>query len=233
MIICAPDMNVEIASRFGVEPCILVTPGMRVASRWSMKILADIGLSGAKHGVDVAMYVAYVRSVKPTWAVVPDRFADFRATLTQWFRYSPSISRYVAPIFVAQVFYRYRYLDVVIDLLRLGLIERVALPLRAHHDVTCSARPRLCAERAERALRILCGAARHIHLLGPALRTLRSLRYVLKQCERHDSVVSIDTSAYRMAANNELKRRLGGRWMPRDSKEAAVMLETWLRQALL
>jgi hypothetical protein len=231
MIICAPDMSADVAARFGVEPCVLATLGRAGWVRRDVKVLVDVGLTGARRGADVAAYIAYIRRVGPTWAVNPDIFGDFRGTLSQWFRFSQIIARYTEPIFVAQMFYK--YLDTVVDLLRLGLIERVALPLRAHPDASCSVRPRLCAERAERALRALCGAAQHIHLLGPALRVLRSLRDVLVQCERQGTLASLDTVAYRRAANSELKRRLGGRWMPRDSSEATLMLETWLRQALL
>lgn len=231
MIICAPDMTAEIASRFGAEPCVLVTLGMRLRRQLMMKTLADIGLASARRGADVAMYVTYLRNIKPTWAIVPDRFADFRATLASWFRYSPIIAKYSAPIFAAQEFYKPHVFDAIMELLHMG-VERVALPLRAHHDATCAARPRLCAERAERTLRALCGVAQHIHLLGPALRVLRSLRGVLAQCEK-ESTISLDTTSYRRAANSEVKRQLGGRWMPRDSREAELMLEAWLRQALL
>jgi hypothetical protein len=104
--------------------------------------------------------------------------------------------------------------------------------MRRHHDVNCALRPRLCAERAERALRALCGYVAHVHLLGPPLRAVRLLRGVLRQCERQGSVVSFDTSAYRRAPNSQIKRQLGGRWQPRNVEEATAMLETWLRQAL-
>ena len=232
MIICAPDMTTGVASRFGVEPCVLVTLGMRLRRQLMMKTLADTGLAGARRGVDAAMYITYIRNIKPTWAVAPDRFADFRATLALWFRYSHVISKYTIPILVAQEFYRAHVFDAIMELLHMG-VERVALPLRMHPDAICALRPRLCAERAERALRALCGVAQHIHLLGPALRVLRKLRGVLKNCEKEGSLVSLDTAAYRRASNSELKRLLGGRWMPRDSREAELMLEAWLRQALL
>jgi len=106
------------------------------------------------------------------------------------------------------------------------------LPMRQHPDVSCSSEPRLCAERAERALRWLCGAVEHIHLLGPALRSVRILRGALRQCEGQGTAVSFDTGAYRRAPNNTIKRQLGGRWMPNSSEEAAAMLEAWLMQAL-
>jgi len=231
--VCAPDMTREIAMRFGVEPCVLATPGRQVALGRAVKTLVDIGLSGARRGVDVAMYIVYVRSVRPTWAVVPDRFGDFRATLAQWLRYSHMVARFAAPIFVAQEFHRAEALDAVLDMTRQRAVEHVALPMRQHPDVSCSKEPRLCAERAERILRILCGAVLHIHLLGPSLRAVRMLRSALVQCERQGTVVSFDTAAYRRASDSQVKKQLGGRWMPRNSVEASMMLVAWLRQALL
>jgi len=59
------------------------------------------------------------------------------------------------------------------------------------------------------------------------------LRSALVQCESQGTVVSFDTAAYRRASNSQVKKQLGGRWMPRNSTEAAAMLEAWLRQALL
>jgi hypothetical protein len=164
---------------------------------------------------------------------VPDVFGDFRATLAQWFKYSPTIAKFATPILVAQEFHRPRVLDAVADLIRMRAVERDALPMRQHPDVSCSREPRLCAERAERALRVLCGAAQHIHLLGPPLRAVRLLRSALRQCERYGTAVSFDTSAYRRAPNALIKKALGGRWQPRNVAEAQEMLEAWLRQALL
>jgi len=232
MIVCAPDMAVDIATRLGVEPCVLVVANNRRPVS-KLKILLDVGIAGAKRGVDAAVYIASARRIKPTWAVVPDVFGDFRRTLAQWLRYAPLISRYAAPIFVAQEFYRPGVLDVLLhDLRRLGVV-RVALPMRQHPDVSCSSEPRLCAERAERALRWLCGAVEHIHLLGPALRSVKMLRWALRRCERQGTAVSFDTASYRRAPNQHVKKQLGGRWMPRSREEAVVMLETWLRQALV
>jgi len=232
MIVCAPDMTVDIATRLGVEPCVLVVANNRRPVS-KLKILLDVGIAGAKRGVDATVYIALARRIKPTWAVVPDVFGDFRRTLAQWLRYAPLISRYAAPIFVAQEFYRPGVLDVLLhDLRRLGVV-RVALPMRQHPDVSCSGEPRLCAERAERALRWLCGAVEHIHLLGPALRSVRMLRGVLRRCERQGTAVSFDTASYRRAPNQRIKQQLGGRWMPRSREEVVVMLETWLRQALV
>jgi hypothetical protein len=236
MIVCAPDMTVEIAEKFGVEPCLIVSLSRdNLPEARKMWRIADIGLAAAKKSGDIslALYLALIRRVRAHWAIVPDRFADFRVTLAQWFRYAPIISKYAAPIFVAQEFYKPRVLEAaVLDLMRMGLVDRVALPMRIH-DVSCSKEPRLCAERAERSLRTLCGVVKHVHLLGPALRSVRLLRNALKQCEKQDTVVSFDTMAYRRAPNSLIKKQLLGRWMPRSSEEATAMLEAWLRQALL
>jgi len=224
MIVCAPDMTAEVAARFGVQPCQLITLSIRPPRR-NMDILADVGLRAAKEGVDFWRYADLVAEVRPRWAICPDVFGDFEKTLELWRRWSPLLNRLTRPIFVLQEFYRINMTHAPSDY--------VALPMRRHHDVNCALRPRLCAERAERALRRLCGAVAHVHLLGLPLRAVRLLRDVLKRCERQGTVVSLDTSAYRRAPNNAIKRRLGGRWQPRNSAEATAMLEAWLRQALV
>ena len=237
MIICAPDMTPEIATRFGVEPCLIVSlsrDNLDNMAVYKMKRFADIGLTAARAGdFSLARYLTLIRRAKAHWAIVPDRFADFRATLAQWFRYSAAIARHSTPVFVAQEFHRAMVLDATLELIRMYIVERVALPMRRHTDVICALRPRLCAERAERALRALCGYVVHVHLLGPPLRVVRLLRDVLRQCERQGTTVSFDTSAYRRAPNSAVKKQLDGRWQPRNPEEATVMLETWLRQALL
>ncbi len=232
VIVCAPDMTADVAARFGVEPCLLAVGSRTPKPHGSMKVLVDVGLSGAVRGVDAAAYIQLVRRLKPTWAVAPDVFGNFRATLTTWLRWAPTIAKYSQPIFAVQEFHRAKILDVILDLVRLRIVRRMALPMRRHPDTSCSLAPRLCAERAERALRALCGSAEHVHLLGPALRALRILRDALRQCERQGTAVSLDTVAYRRAPNSDIKRLLGGRWQPRNSQEAVAMLEAWLRQAL-
>ena len=225
MIICAPDMAPETAARFGVQPCQLITLSLRPPRRRDIDVLADIGLRAAKEGADLWRYADLVAEVRPRWAICPDAFGDYEKTLELWRRWSPLLSRLTRPIFVFQEFYRIDVKHVPSDY--------VALPTRRHRDVNCSLHPRLCAERAERALRWLCGAVAHIHLLGPPLRAVRLLRDVLRQCERQGTAVSFDTAAYRRAPNASVKRQLRGRWLPRNSQEASAMLEAWLRQALL
>ena len=225
MIVCAPDMVPEIATKFGIQPCQLITLSIRPQPRRGMDVLVDTGLRAAKQGVDFWRYADLVTEVRPRWAICPDVFGSFEKTLELWRRWSPLLSRLTRPIFVFQEFYR---IDV-----RCVPADHVALPMRRHHDVSCSARPRLCAERAERALRWLCGYVSHVHLLGPPLRAVKILRSALRQCERQGTVVSFDTSAYRRAPNMRIKQQLGGRWQPNSAEEAAAMLEAWLRQALV
>jgi len=225
MIVCAPDMTPEIATRFGVQPCQLATLSLRPPPRRGMDVLTDIGLRAAKEGVDVWRYADLVAEIRPRWAIAPDVFGNFEKTLELWRRWSPLLSRLARPIFVFQKFYRINTTHVPSDY--------VALPMRRHHDANCALQPHLCAERAERALRWLCGYAAHVHLLGPPLRAVRMLRDVLRHCERQGTAASFDTAAYRRAPNAGVKRQLGGRWLPRNSQEAAAMLEAWLRQALL
>jgi hypothetical protein len=178
-------------------------------------------------------YIQFIKRIRPTWAIAPDVFSDFRQTLAMWLRYSPLVAKFTTPIFVAQEFHRQHILGAVMELMRLRIVERIALPMRQHPDASCSRNPKLCAERAERALRALCGMAPHVHLLGPALRAVKILRSVLKDCERQGTVVSFDTMAYRRAPNSSIKNALGGRWQPRNRYEAETMLEAWLRQALI
>jgi len=225
MIVCAPDMTPETAERFGVQPCQLITLSLKPSLKRDMDVLVDVGLRAAKEGVDLWHYADLVVEVRPRWAVCPDVFGSFEKTLELWRRWSPLLSRLTRPIFVFQEFYRVDIRHVPTD--------HVALPMRRHGDANCALRPRLCAERAERALRWLCDAVAHVHLLGPPLRAVRLLRDVLRQCERGGTVVSLDTSAYRRAPNQRIKKQLGGRWQPRNSAEAAAMLEMWLRQALI
>jgi len=189
-----------------------------------MDVLTDIGLRAAKEGVDLWRYADLVATVKPTYAIAPDVFGDFEKTLELWRRWSPLLSRLTRPIFVLQEFYRINMTHTPTDY--------IALPMRRHDDVNCALRPRLCAERAERALRALCGYVAHVHLLGPPLRAVRLLLSPLRQCERQGTTVSFDTAAYRRAPNSDIKKRLGGRWQPNTAEETIAMLEAWLRQAL-
>ena len=224
MIVCAPDLTPEIATEFGVQPCQLVTLSIKPPLRRGMDKLADIGLRAAKEGVDIWDYVGLVAEIHPRWAICPDAFGDFNKTLELWRRWSPLLGRITRPLFVFQEFYRIDVRHVPTDY--------VALPMRRHHDVSCSTRPSLCAERAERALRWLCDNVVHVHLLGPTLRAIKLLRNALRQCERQGTLVSFDTAAYRRAPNAAIKKQLGGRWQPNNTQEAEKMLEAWLRQAL-
>ncbi|MEM4963170.1 MAG: hypothetical protein QXT13_03330, partial [Pyrobaculum sp.] len=163
-----------------------------------MDALVDIGLRAAKEGVDIWDYVSLIVEVKPRWSICPDAFGDFNKTMELWRRWSPLLSRITRSVFVFQEFYRVDPRHIPTD--------HVALPMRRHPDVNCARRPRLCAERAERALRSLCGYVVHIHLLGPPLRTVRLLKDVMRQCERQGAVVSFDTTAYRRAPNVRIKK---------------------------
>jgi len=224
-------MTQEIAERHGVEPCVLVTLSgfkARLAPNGRARVLADIGLRAAISGASIGEYLALIRRARADWAVVPDAFGDFRGTLRLWHRHAPLIARHARPVLVLQEFHRLRP---ALHALDLGA-RRVALPMRRHPDVSCAEAPRLCADRAARALGVLCGAADHVHLLGPALRSLRLLLPRLRECERQGTLVSFDTIAYHRAPDSETKRRMGGRWQPRDAKESLMLLDAWLKHAL-
>jgi hypothetical protein len=190
-------------------------------------VLADVGLRAAVSGASIAEYLSLIRRAGASWAIVPDAFGDFRATLAQWHRYASLIARHARPIFVVQEFHRMWPLWHATDL---G-IGRVALPMRRHPDASCAERPQLCAERAARALEYLCGQVNHVHLLGPALRSLKLLAPLLRECERRGTLVSFDTTAYHRAPDSRTKAAMGGRWQPRSAEEARALLDAWLGQA--
>jgi len=127
MIICAPDMTPDIAEKFGVQPCQLITLSLRVAPKRNIDKLADIGLRAAKQGVDIWHYAELVAEVRSRWAICPDVFGNYSKTLELWRRWSPLLSRLTRPIFVFQEFYR-------IDVRHIPA-DHVALPMRRHDDV--------------------------------------------------------------------------------------------------
>jgi len=235
VIACAPEMDAEVAERHGVTPCLLAVMGARVRYIPGGAVLVDIGLRRALRGVDVNEYYMYVRrAVSPyprpaRFAVVPDVFGDFDATLRMYLQYAQLFGRHARPLLAAQDFGR-RLDDVAREAAARGLAY-LALPMRRHPDAACARRPDLCAGRAEKALRRLCGRAAHIHLLGPALRSLRALLPALRDCERLGTAVSFDTTAHHMAPNNAVKAALGGRWQAPNGEWAKMMLDAWLAQA--
>ena len=236
MIFCAPDMNLATAEKFGVTPCIIVTMANKgkaareaLEERGGFVRMADIGLSLAIKGADARKYIDFLREVRPHFAICPDAFGNFRETLRLWFRWAPLMRRYTEPVLVIHEPQKYpKQLKHVEDL---G-ITRVAIPLRRHPDTPCAEAPRLCADRAARAMDYLCGRVDHVHLLGPALKSLRLLLPRLRDCERQGTLVSFDTIAYRRAPDAATKRMMGGRWQPRSAEESLMLLDAWLRLAL-
>jgi len=218
MIVFVPD-----AVRLDAAGCLCTPHRCDCLSR-RRKTLVDIGLRAAQAGADAASYLRLVsRAVaasEEAYAVVPDAFCNPAKTVEHYMRYAPAIRRRGAKaVLVLQSFYRDfdAYGELIHD------ADVVALPARRHCDVSCSAHPRLCAERIERALRWL-GSTR-VHLLGPAARVLKALG---PAALRH--VHSFDTASYRRAPNMELKMRNGGRWnIPRGAEEEWLL--AWLRQA--
>jgi metal-responsive CopG/Arc/MetJ family transcriptional regulator len=106
MIVCAPDMSADVAAKFGVQPCQLVTLSLKPPLRRGIDILTDIGLRAAKEGADLWRYADLVAEVRPRWAIAPDAFGHFEKTLELWRRWSPLLSRLTRPLFVFQEFYR-------------------------------------------------------------------------------------------------------------------------------
>jgi len=221
MIIYIPDKidnidNIEIG-------CLCTISHCNCLSR-EKKIFVDIGLRAAQSSsFSIFDYLRLIQRVfkkgAEIYAVIPDVFCNSRKTLENFNKYYKIISRYAKTVFVLQYFY------VDIDIYRdvLDVVDVVALPAHKHCDVTCIARPRVCAERIERALRRLYNYK--IHLLGPVIRTLRILRGTLW------NIYSFDTSSYRKAPNKKAKEKLGGKWQVTDNTVATNWFIEWLKQA--
>jgi len=225
MIIYVPDPIDISLQRRKIEIGCLCTPSRCGCVSKATPVLIDIGIAAAVHGVQLQEYLRVIKRVSTVvradvYAVVPDVFCDATKTIENWHKYAQIIKRLGAnPVLVLQSFYTDldRYMNLIDE------TEIVALPSRKHCDATCAARPRLCAERIERALRILY--QKKVHLLGPALRVLRYLGDTLNQ------IYSFDTAAYHMAPNAKLKEKTDGRYMPRNMSESAEWLMAWLEQA--
>ena len=190
-VVNADGLDVEIGCLCSLSSCECVRRGVPT--------FVDVGLVGAKSGVDFSKYVRLVQRVSAVvddvYAVVPDSFCDVKTTIRNWKRWARHVKRYAKTVLVLQRFYEdiERYRDVIQE------ADLAALPSRYHCDVYCLARPRLCAERISRAVDVLKGV--DVHLMGPPATVLRALGNVL------DDIRSIDTSAYRKPGDRIATRR--------------------------
>jgi hypothetical protein len=234
-------MNLATAEKFGITPCIIVTLANKgkaareaLEERGGFVRMADIGLSLAIKGADVRKYIEFLRDVRPHFAICPDAFGNFRETLRLWHRWAPLMRKYTEPVLV--IHEPQKYPKQLLHVEDLG-ITRAAIPLRRHPDAPCAEAPRLCADRAARAMDHLCGRADHIHLLGPALRALEMLVPRIRECERYGTAVSVDTVVYLRMPTDDMARRAG---LPPGKRMAGGMefgmraraLDVWLERVL-
>jgi hypothetical protein len=223
MIIYVPD-PVDID---GVEVGCLCSLAKCACVGQSDKTLVDIGLTYAQiQTIPLKRYMNLINiAVKhgETYAIVPDVFCDVKKTVANFKRYANAIrQRGAKTVLVLQRFYE--TLDVYGDVMY--ETDVVALPAHRHCDVSCTVRPRLCAERISRALIWLARDAKlRVHLLGPAARVLKALGPAL------EDVYSFDTASYRRAPNSSAKKELGGKWQAPSDEVARQWLLQWLRQA--
>jgi len=216
-VIYIPDV-VELRAPFEIGcACVLGVRGCGCLRR-GVRAFVDISLSAAAGGVSLGDYLRLVRRAVrvggEAYAVVPDAFCRVAETIRSYER----LSRFVRgagarAVLVLHRFYTpalYRYLEAY----RRLDVDAVALPMRRHcDDVVCHREPRLCAERASRALLALRDLGVWVHLLGPPAGVLRRLSL--------EDVHSINASGYRVSP----------RPMMNGGGGAAPRFAQWLRAA--
>ena len=186
-------------------------------------LMIDIGLSIAIAGVSIGKYVKLVQKAVQahSWdsirIVVPDAFDNWPKTVELWRRYAPVLKRYGQLMFVAQeLIPPPADLDPPPDI--------VALPARRQGCCDCAHEPLRCAQRIGGFLWLYRDRYR-IHLLGPALRTLR----FLNRWGDTKLIESFDTASYRRAPTKADKQENGGAWQIRTTMQACKWLESWLK----
>jgi len=196
-VVYVPDV-VNVGG-LGVEVGCLCSLSSCECVRRGVPTFVDVGLAGAKYGVDFGRYIRLVQRVSAVvddvYAVVPDAFCDAEMTIRNWKRWARHVKRYAKTVLVLQRFYEDvdKYSDVIQE------ADLVALPSRYHCDAYCLERPRLCAERIGRVVDVLRGV--DVHLMGPPATVLRALGNVL------NDIRSIDTSAYRKLGDRIATRK--------------------------
>ena len=147
-VVYVPDV-VNVGG-LGVEVGCLCSLSSCECVRRGVPTFVDVGLAGAKYGVDFGRYIRLVQRVSAVvddvYAVVPDAFCDAEMTIRNWKRWARHVKRYAKTVLVLQRFYEDvdKYSDVIQE------ADLVALPSRYHCDAYCLERPRLCAERIGR-----------------------------------------------------------------------------------
>jgi hypothetical protein len=210
-------------------------------------VMVDIGLKNAKsedfYPRKLRKYVEFIHSVldvyccKHVQVVAPDRLCNFEETVRRYEHFSKIAEREfgdaVKLTFVVQEYMRKDVFNRFDGLLR--DYEVVALPARVvcrtnNELMRCSEHYQLCASYLSTVLD-RCGYMAHkIHLLGPSLKTLRSLgaSNVLK-------FRSLDTMSYRRAPNETAKKIAFGngdkRWQVTTSDVGKLWAVLWFASA--
>ena len=200
--------------------------------RQCRRLLVDQGLGAAKRKVsDGEIQRFYAKSIKAAvvaraevYAIVPDVFNDLFGTIELWHRWAPRIRAWGAvPILMLQQPWR------IFDWVQTVAFQEtsyVAIPSRWIGDIHCARFPEKCARIEGMAAIAAAEAKKRVHVAGGTLPVLRLL------CHLFDTAIhSIDTMAYRLAVNNALKAKYGGRYMANKSTEGEYLRE-WI-EALL
>jgi len=220
MIIFVPDPISVPLLRFG----LLATLSFPTAKR-SELLMIDVGKRAAQLGVSIHDYYKFAwRTAMRSGAaevrvVFPDAFCDPQRTRELFYQFLRIAGKHGwLKIYVAHNFWEVYDPPPEADI--------IALPARQQCDVSCSKSPETCAVRI---INFLASRAekRPIHLLGPALRTLRLVLASRWQ------ISSFDTTAYRQAVDSQTKRIINGkRYIERSINDAVAttLLRRWLER---
>jgi len=221
MIIFVPDPISSPALKFG----LLATLSYPTYRRAEL-LMVDVGKRAAQIGVSIHDYYKFAwRTAAQTGAaevrvVFPDAFCDPARTRELFYQFLRMTRRHGwLKMYVAHNFWEVYDPPPEADI--------IALPARQQCGVSCSKSPETCAARI---INFLASRVedRPIHLLGPALRTLRLV------IASRWSFASFDTTAYRQAVDAEMKRIINGkRYIERSINDvaASTFLHRWLERA--
>jgi len=217
MIVFVPDPISSPALKFGLLATLSYP-----ASRRAELLMIDIGKRAAQIGVSIHDYYKFAwRTAARTGAsevrvVFPDSFCDPARTRELFYQFLRMTRRHGwLKMYVAHNFWETYDPPPEADI--------IALPARQQCGVSCSRASEVCAARI---INFLASRVedRPVHLLGPALRTLRLV------LASRQPFGSFDTIAYRRAVDAELKSLQGGKWNVEKGRET-LFLTRWLERA--
>jgi hypothetical protein len=225
MIVFVPDpiSSPSPALKFG----LLATLSFPVSKRAEL-LMIDIGKRAAQIGVSIHDYYKFAwRTATRTGAaevrvVFPDAFCDPRRTRELFYQFLRITGRHDwLKIYVAHNFWETYDPPPETDIIALPARQQCFTSFTSF--TSCSKSYETCATRI---INFLASRVedRPIHLLGPALRTLRLV------LASRQPFGSFDTMAYRRAVDYELKEVQGGKWNVGKGREA-LFLTRWLEKA--